>query len=129
MAGNISNYLENKLLDHSLGTTEYTFPATVYVALFTSDPTDAGSGTECSGTSYARQACDFDAAANGATANTAAIEFPVAGGSWGTITHVGIYDALEAGNLLWHGALTASKAIGTSDQFKIAAGDLDVSLD
>ena len=42
----LSNYLENKLLDHILKNVSYTSPTTVYVGLFTSDPTDAGSGTE-----------------------------------------------------------------------------------
>lgn len=46
MAGNLTNYLENKLLDHFLGTTAYTMPSPVYVALFTVAPGDAGGGTE-----------------------------------------------------------------------------------
>lgn len=128
MADNLSNYLENKLLDHSLGTTSFTMPSTVRLALYTSDPTDADSGTEVSGGSYARQAVSFDAAASGATQNSADVTFPVASANWGTITHVGVRDAASGGNLLWHGPLTASKTINTGDQFKIAAGDLDVSL-
>lgn len=128
MADNISNYLENKLLDHSLGKTSFTMPATVRLALYTSDPTDADSGTEVTGGSYARQPLTVSAASGGATANDADIEFPVATANWGTITHVGIRDAGSGGNLLWHGALAASKAIDSGDQFKIAAGDLDVTL-
>ena len=129
MAGNISNYAELKILDHSLGVASWTMPATVYIALYTSDPTDADSGAEVSGGAYARQAAAFDAAAAGATQNAADITFPEATASWGTITHIGIRDALTAGNLIWHGALTASKAIGIGDQFKIKDGELDVSLD
>ena len=64
MAGNLSNYLENKLLDHFLATTSYTAPSNVYVALMTVAEDDTGTaGTEVSGGSYARQTATFDAAA------------------------------------------------------------------
>lgn len=124
----ISNYLENALINGTLRATSYTAPSTVYVALFTSDPTDAGSGTECSGASYARQSATFAAPSNGASTTSADVQFPQAGGSWGTITHFGIFDASSAGNLLYHGALTVSKTIDTGDVFKIAAGSLTVTL-
>ena len=124
----LSNYLENALVNAVLRNTTYTSPATVYVALYTTDPTDADAGSEVSGGSYARQSVAFDAPSNGATANTAGLTFPVATANWGTITHVGIRDASAAGNLLWHGALSASKVINSGDQFVINAGDLDVSL-
>jgi hypothetical protein len=124
----ISNYLENALINGTLRGSSYTAPSTVYVALFTSDPTDAGSGTECSGASYARQSATFAAPSNGASTTSADIQFPQAGGSWGTITHFGIFDASSSGNLLYHGALTVSKTIDTGDVFKIAAGSLTVTL-
>ena len=124
----ISNYLENALINGTLRATSYTAPSTVYVALFTSDPTDAGSGTECSGASYARQSATFAAPSNGASSTSADVQFPQAGGSWGTITHFGIFDASSAGNLLYHGALTVSKTIDTGDVFKIASGSLTVTL-
>lgn len=124
----ISNYLENALINGTLRASSYTAPTTVYVALFTSDPTDAGSGTECSGSAYVRQSATFAAPSNGASTTSADIQFPQAGGSWGTITHFGIFDASSAGNLLYHGALTVSKTIDTGDVFKIAAGSLTVTL-
>ena len=124
----ISNYLENALINGTLRATGYTAPTTVYVALFTSDPTDAGSGTECSGSAYVRQSASFAAPSNGASTTSADIQFPQAGGSWGTITHFGIFDASSSGNLLYHGALTVSKTIDTGDVFKIAAGSLTVTL-
>ena len=124
----MSNYLENALINVTLRETSYTAPTTVYLALYTTDPTDADTGTECSGTSYARQAITFGAPSNGATTNSAAIEFPQAGGSWGTITHIGILDASTSGNLLYHTPLTTSKAIDTGDIFKIASGSLSVTL-
>ena len=124
----ISNYLENALVNATLRNTTYTSPATVHLALYTSDPTDADTGTECSGTSYARQAITFGAPSNGVTTNSAAIEFPQAGGAWGTITHIGIRDASTAGNLLYHTPLDASKTIATGDVFRVAIGSLSVTL-
>lgn len=128
MAGNLSNYAENKLLDHLLGTAAFTMPTNVRLALYTSDPTDADSGTEVSGGSYARQSVAFDVASGGASQNTAEIVFPVATADWGTITHVGIRDATSGGNLLAHGPLAASKTIATGDQFRMSAGELDAAL-
>jgi len=124
----MSNYLENALVNATLRNTAYTSPSAVYLALYTADPTDADSGTEVSGTSYARQAITFGSPSNGVTTNSAAIEFPQAGGSWGTVTHVGIRDALTNGNLLYHTALDASKTIATGDVFRIASGSLSVTL-
>lgn len=124
----MSNYLETALINATLRNTGYTTPTTVYVALYTSDPTDADTGTEVSGTSYARQSVTFGSPSNGVTTNSAAVEFPQAGGSWGTVTHIGIRDASTSGNLLYHTALDASKAISTGDVFRIASGSLSVTL-
>ena len=123
-----SNYLENKILLHVFGGTAYTAPATLYVALFTSDPGEAGTGTEVSGGSYARQTATFTV--TGAIAsNTAAIEFPTATATWGTITYAAVYDALSGGNLLGSGALTTSKTINTGDVLRIPASNLNITLD
>jgi hypothetical protein len=125
----ISDFLENKLLDHVLRNTAYTQPATVYAALYTATPSDTGGGTEVSGGAYARTAVTFGAAASGSISNSADVTFPAATGNWGTVTHVGIFDASTAGNLLFWGALTASKTINNGDQFKFLATKLVVSLD
>jgi hypothetical protein len=124
----MSNYLEDALINATLRNTAYTSPAVVYLGLYTSDPTDADTGTEVSGNAYARQAITFGAPSNGVTSNTAAIEFPQATGSWGTITHIGIEDALTGGNLLYHTPLDASKTIATGDVFRVAIGSLSVTL-
>jgi hypothetical protein len=124
----MSNYLENALINATLRNTSYTSPSTVYVGLFTTDPTDAGTGTEVTGGSYARVAVTFGAPSNGVTTNSGAVEFAQATASWGTITHIGILDALTTGNLLYHTALDVSKAIDTGDIFKIAIGSLSVTL-
>lgn len=124
----ISNYLENALINATLRNTSYTSPATVYVALYTTDPTDADTGTEISGNGYARQSVTFGAPSNGASTNSAAVEFPQATGSWGTIAFIGLRDASSGGNLLYHSPLDASKTISTGDVFRISAGNLSVTL-
>ena len=124
----MSNYLENALINATLRNTSYTSPTTVYVGLYTSDPTDANSGTEVSGGSYARTAVTFGAPSNGVTTNSGAVEFPQATGSWGTIGWIGILDASTSGNLLYHSPLDVSKVISSGDIFKIAVGSLSVTL-
>jgi hypothetical protein len=123
----MSDYLENKVLDHVLGTTSYTMPATVYIGLSTGSFADDNSGTELSGSGYARQSVAFDAAASGLADNTSAIDFPTATGSWGTVSHWGLFDASSAGNLLIHGSFTTSKAVASGDILRIAAGELDIT--
>ena len=124
----MSNYLETALVNAVLRNTSYTSPTTVYVGLFTSDPTDAGSGTEVSGGSYARKAMAFASPTNGATSNSSAVEFDQATASWGTVTHFGLFDASSSGNLLLHGALTASKTIDSGDVFKFATSALTATF-
>ena len=124
----MSNFLENALINATLRNTTYTSVATVYVSLWTSDPTDAGSGTEVSGGSYARTAVTFGAPSNGVTTNNADVTFPTATASWGTVGWIGINDAATSGNLLYHTALDTAKAIDSGDIFKIATGNLSVTL-
>ena len=124
----MSNYLENALINATLRGTNFTAPAAVYVSLHTADPTDDGSGAEVSGGSYARQAATFGAPSNGVSTTTADITFPQATGSWGTIGWIAIWDAESAGNMLYHTPLDTSKAIDTGDIFKIASGSLTVTL-
>jgi hypothetical protein len=124
----MSNYLENALINVTLRNTSYTSPAAVYISLHTADPTDAGTGTEVSGGSYARQSATFGAPSNGVSTTTADITFPQASGTWGTIGWIGIWDASTTGNMLYHTALDVSKAIDTGDIFKITSGSLTVTL-
>lgn len=122
-----SNYLENAVLDHVLGTSALTSPS-AYLSLYTSDPGETDSGTELSGNGYARLAVSFGNASGGsATGPTTAKEFTASGASWGTVTHFGIHDALTAGNLLYYGALTASKTIADGDTLRFAANSITVT--
>lgn len=127
MAGNLTNYLENKLIDHFLGTTSYTMPADVYIALFTVAPTDAGGGTEVTGGSYARQIATFSGASSGATSNDSNIDFT--GMPAATTVAIGIFDASTSGNMLLYGTLTTNKTTDAGDTLRIATGDLDISID
>jgi hypothetical protein len=124
----MSNWLENALINATLRNTSFTSPAAVYIGLYTSDPTDANTGTEVSGGSYTRTAVTMGAPSNGVSTNTAAVEFPQASGSWGTVGWIGILDATSSGNLLYHTALDTSKTISSGDIFKIAIGGLSVTL-
>lgn len=123
-----SNYLETNVLGHVFGGSAYTAPATLYLALFTSNPDEDGSGTEVTGGAYARQTVAFTVSGNTAS-NTAAVEYATATASFGTVSHVGVYDALTSGNLMAYAALTSSKSIDIGDVFRVPTGDLDITLD
>lgn len=128
MAGK-SDYLELKMLDHVLGKTTYTAPSTLYVALFTSAPTDAGGGTEVATGSYARAAvtndtAKFPNASGGAKSNADDVIFATASASWGTVVAVGIYDASTAGNLLFWTNLATPINVPNGGTFSFGATTL-----
>lgn len=125
----ISDYLENKLIDHVLRGVTYTRPSKVYAALYKTNPTDADTGTEVSGGSYARQEVTFSAPVDGETSNASDILFPEATSDWGDITHFGIRDALTGGNLLFHDKVTVNKVITSGDQLILKTGEIQVKLD
>ena len=122
-----TNFLETEILDHVFAGAAYTAPSQHYLGLFTAAPGEAGGGTELSGSAYARRPVDFSTS-GATTSNDAAIEFATATGSWGTVTHVGVFDAATSGNLMAYATLSASKAIATGDVFRVPAGDLDITL-
>ena len=126
----LANYSEKLLLDFLMTSGSATRPTAWYVALYTAAPNDAGGGTELSGDGYTRQAVTWAAASSpaGTTSNTNVPTFTANGGSWGTITHLGIWDASSSGNFLWHGALSASKTVADGDTIDFAAGNIDLTL-
>jgi hypothetical protein len=123
-----SNFLETEILDHVFAGSAYTAPSTHYLALFTAAPGETGGGTEVSGGAYVRKAVAFTTSGN-TTSNNAAVEFPTASASWGTVTHVGVFDASSSGNLMAYATLSASKAIASGDVFRVPNADLDITLD
>ncbi|CAB4130418.1 hypothetical protein UFOVP119_42 [uncultured Caudovirales phage] len=142
----MSDYLENKLIDHIFRGVAYTAPAALYVGLLTAGPSDTGGGTEVSGNNYSRvnlapsttnwaatnaaaSTANPSAGTSGTTSNNSTITFPTPSASWGTVTHFGLYDASTSGNLLMWGALTISKTINSGDTVTFPAASLSVQID
>lgn len=125
----LSDYAENAVLNHLFRNVALSSPAAVYIALYTTAPTDAGGGTEVSGGGYARQAVTFGAPSGGAIANTGAISFTASGAAFGTIVAVGIFDAATSGNLLaWDGIVSAVINDGDTLTLPVTTG-VAISLD
>ena len=129
-----SSDLEDKVMNHVLGGSDYTRLATVYLALFTAAPNETGGGTEVSGGSYARlaitnNATNFPAASGGQKTNGIALTFPAASASWGAVSHWAIMSASSGGLLLFFGAFSAAKTIGDTDQLTIPISQLTITLD
>lgn len=129
-----SDYLENEVLDHVLGegARNFTSPATLYVGLFTSsaglETNSPSAEVSTSGTGYARVALNFNAASGGSATNDGVVQFATATSNWGTVTHMAITDASTGGNVLFHGALNASKTVETGDVFQFSDEAITVSL-
>ena len=124
----MSDYLENKVLDHILATTTFTKPSAVYLGLSIASMGDNAGGTELSGNGYTRVSIAFDAASGGTTDNTAVVDFPSCTGSnWGAVAYWSLWDASTGGNMLLHGAFTSAKTIEVNDVLRVDAGDLDIT--
>lgn len=138
MTGSFCDLWEEKVLKHLFGISAYSAPTTVWVAVCTGGVTDAGvANGEPSGNSYTRVAITNNGSywdysqVGGLTkiANHAAVTFPQASGSWGTLTDVFLVDAASGGNILAHATLATSKTIGSGDTLQFNAGDLQFTLD
>lgn len=127
----LSNYGEGALLDHLFGLAAMTQP-TLYIAVSTADPTEAGTGTaEPIGNGYARittAPTDWSRTGN-IVDNVTELSFPEATGTWGTLTHIAIYDALTAGNMIAYAVLGTSKAIGANETLRFPAGNITFTMD
>jgi len=124
----LSDHSENLLLNWLMTSGSATRPTAWYLALFTAAPNDAGGGTEVSTGGYGRQTIAFNTASSGTTSNSADVSFTASGANYGTVTHIGIFDASSGGNLLWHGAMTASKTVEDGDTITFASGNVDLTL-
>ena len=107
----MTTYLKNKVLSDNL--------QNVFVGLFNEE-------AEIDKPSYARQPATFTAPSEGQTSNNIDIFFPIAGESWGAITHIGIFDA--EGNLLFKSPAEFIKTIDITSQYKIPKNYLIVRL-
>lgn len=132
MALAVSNFLAVALLNQVFRNINYTRPTVVYVALYTSNPTAADSGTEVSGGSYSRQSVTFSApvveGGKQTIKNSAEVVYPIATADWGAITHVGIRDASTGGNLLYYGAITNQRTVLSGDRIRIQTDSLALTL-
>jgi hypothetical protein len=132
---NLSNYAEKKLCDHLLGLAAFTMP-TVYLALFTADPGEAGSLTAevGSGVGYSRvnvtSAMGAANATTGQSLNTSVLSVGPASADWGVITHAALIDSntLGSGNVLMSAALNSSRNIQSGDIFQFAASQLSATF-
>ena len=135
-----TNYLERRILHYIFKNNSLTFNSpgnSIYVGLATAvSAAETGSLTEATFTNYARHnvpASDWtligaDSTDTQTAKNTNAISFPASGGTNNTITHVFIADAATSGNILFVGALDASKTIESGDIFRINATNLTIEL-
>ena len=134
-----TTYLENKILSFIFKNNAGSFATpgdSIYVGLATAvSDAEAGSLTEATFGSYARQqvtAANWTLASSSTdqqtVTNAANIEFPASTGTSNTVTHAFIVDAASSGNILFVGALDASKTIATGDIFRINAGNLTIEL-
>ena len=130
----LSDSAEKLVLDFLMTSGTATRPTAWYVALYTSAPNDASTGstggTEVSGNGYSRQSVTFAAASSpgGTTTSTNAQSFTASGGNFGTVTHMAIIDASSGGNIIWHGALTTSRTVSDGDTLTFSAGNIDLTL-
>ena len=132
---NFSDFLEQKLLGHTLLGSTYTAPATVYYSLATSIASDGSSYTEVTtNLGYTRQAVDFSEPTSGpawSAVNSATLAMGTATTPWGTVAHFAIFDdaAIGGGNMLYWGDQTTPRAVLSSDVVEVQAGNLSVRLD
>ena len=97
------------------------------VALYSTDPTDADTGTELTGNGYARQTVTMGAASGAnptASTSTSTVTFTASGGNWATATHFGLRDALTTGNLLYHASLDAPVQINDGSSIVFDPGQI-----
>ncbi len=136
-ANEVSNYLANTWLDFMFRNQAFSKPDTYagYATATLSDTTTGSTVTEPAG-GYARVQVNpnsgsnpkWTLAANGELANAAAITFPTATASQGTLTSVFVADAATGGNILMYDNDVADQAVGTGDTIELATGDMKLNL-
>jgi len=130
----ITYFSANKILDKNFGATAYTEPTTYYFGLSTTTIQIDGTGaTEPSGGAYARVALtnnktNWGTASNASLTNSTAVQFTESTASWGTITYVGIWDALTSGNIWWFDALSPARTVASATTVLFAIGAITVQM-
>lgn len=133
MAGQYTEYLRNKLNDLAFGSTSWTPPTQMYVALFTVLPSESSSGTEPSGGNYSRVQIDNDkttwtTSSSGIVTNAISVQFPRASSTWGYVYGFGLFDSVSSGNLLAYGTFTTIKSVNGGTQALLPIGDMIIKI-
>jgi hypothetical protein len=125
-----SNYLEDEITGWINGTTFDAAPTSTFVQLYSQDPTEAGSPTGALYTRVAVAAGGWTRVTSGVAslANTTAITITSSASSAATASHVAVFDAITSGNMLFYGALAASKVIASGDEVKFNAGAMVLTV-
>jgi hypothetical protein len=133
MANGFSTYLSQAIINGTLVTPTFPLTRTLYLAYFTSDPTDANiTANEVAGAWYVRQPTGAWSAPTGSaisSSNSNQIQFPAVTGSAVTISHWGIYDLSTGGNLLFSGTVGTAKTFNVGDVIVVSAGQLVITID
>lgn len=132
----IFNNTDAALIGDATGLRGSSTAGSLYVALHTGDPGEAGTATtsEAAYTSYARVAVARSGAgwtvSGNAVSNAALVQFPQCTGGSETLTHFSVTTASSGGTkLLYKGALSSSLAVSSGIQPQFAIGDLSIAED
>jgi hypothetical protein len=127
----ISDYAEAIIMDGICRATSNTWPAALYLALFTTPirkQDDIGTPTEVSGGAYARQAVTFAAWTKNASKNSAAVTFPAPTADWGTVVAIALTDASSSGHI-WSSTPVCPIVLKNGDgAFSLAVGSIKAAL-
>ena len=123
----ISNDLANKLANATVRNVSYSSPATVYVALYSTAPTAATSGTELSGSGYTRESVTFDTPTAGTVASNVAVSFGAATADWLPAVAIAVTDASTSGNIMWFKSI-ATQVVKNGNTLELDSGDITITI-
>lgn len=126
-----SNWLEEGVLNYFFRNQAVTQPTTLYLALYSTNPTDADTGVELSGVDYERQEIAFNMptqiGGKGTIVNSGIVDFGIAGGAWGTVSHWAIHNHATAGEMLAYGPFNHTDTIYEGNRFEIQVGAIEIT--
>lgn len=130
--GGKSDYLELKVINLVCGGVAFSAPATLYWALFVSDPADNGIGTEVIGGSYGRigqtnNTTNFPV--GNPKNNGTDVNFTTPSADWGLVSHWALFDASSGGNMLYFGPFVSPQTITVGIPVRIPAGSIQITED